>query len=352
MPTDFYGPFKTNWTCSHRVFNATFDSTVQERKDFLRRRVELAGLDDQAVLPVRIGGTVGPGRIERPFDIDIREVNGKRFIAWRWMNSLDNRPPIVPLEKTPLLWPFLRLRAAADDEIAQFANKWGPLELCAGHVFPAMHQCSERAETYRELDEARLYYPNERQDRQREPCRPRSTNGVYFEAIEDWRRWAAHLTGVLNLAAALAIGEPRLDLWESVAPLGLAGLTPQETAERPLDQQRALFSSVMTTNLEFGRGLPGLAWDKEAQQYRVYIECAGLFGIIVAQMYAVIVSEVGPANCSRCGEPYQPETLRRPRTDKRRYCPECRPIVEREWKKESARRWRAKRAKKQGGDHG
>jgi hypothetical protein len=309
----------------------------------IRIEAELAGLDERAVLPIRVGGSIGPGRLEIPSEMDFFSLDDERVIAWSWRSVAEGRRTVVHPKPGAPLWRFLHLRSASDEAIAEFARDWGPLELCEAHGFPAMHICSEYGESYHELDEQLEALSPEFSQRDRIPCRPRTRDGWHLEPISQWRRWAGQLTNVLKLACVLA-GERdrRPDLWRIAAPNGMAGFTSVEIAQSPWDHQRALFSSVMTTHLEMGRGLTGLAWDHRARQYRVFIECGGLFAAIVGQMLAVVVSEVGLAMCSRCGLPYLRESMRRPRSDKGSYCLECRPIVEREWKKESARKRRAR----------
>ncbi len=111
-----------------------------------------------ALLPTAIGSRTGPNRVEIPLDIRLEDHEGDRFITWTW-NKNPEGPRIAISDVLPfpevrfhprLFWQFSRLADASDETIFEYARIWGPLELCADHLYPAAHELSEIGSTYRE----------------------------------------------------------------------------------------------------------------------------------------------------------------------------------------------------------
>jgi hypothetical protein len=308
---------------------------VRRRRRSLTEQIEQAQLVSDARLPLRIAD------VQRPAAVRLAGPQTERRLVWTWGEASGGEPLKADLDRGDVLWPFVRLASADDEAILAFATRWGVLDLCEEHALPSAHRPNEAGYDYRQWTDLTERYGTPEMELSA-ACRPEIwETGWYGERVDLWRAWARHWRSACLLLIELAAGragasENWRDLWDNLQNPGVG----RDFARFPIDVQRSALADWVGTWLEQSRVRLDVAWERG---YRLQLApSAGLSGVLAAQFAAVMSSDTGhSARCSRCGEPYGAE--RKPRSDKKTYCRSCRPEVERQYKRESARRRRARR---------
>lgn len=211
---------------------------------------------------------------------------------------------VTPSRRT--LEEFIDLADAQADRVARFANRWGPLWLCAEHSLPAWHALTIT-----------------------EPTRPRFQAPVGFamtvcpsaprnnatEPVARWRRFSAQARAIVEIAILLRDGKtPGAECWE------VFNLTDSPRTVRAAWSTVAM---LVDTWMVIGRVLPHVALRAGGREaVGLDLGVSSLFGSIALQLFFVTSGIDDFAECDGCGEPYVPR--RHPRTDQRRWCPTCR----------------------------
>ena len=282
---------------------------------------------------------------QRPARVRLVGSPGERFIAWTWKEAQFLRPKAMAK-----LWDFLRLAEASDETIVRFATRWGVLELCEEHRWPATHNTGPGELGYRELE---AILPQWRLDHQvfRVPalraeeqvrgllCSPvRIEDGWFMEPIEGWRQWARRFEAALRLVMDMGSdkkgrgGTP--SDWELIcdpAEYGARGrsLPELEWQINHWGNTARLRPSISPIRFREGRG-----W-----MYGIELSPAGLFGVLVAQLFAVLTSDNELHRCDRCNRPY---ASRRKPYRGRSICPGCKPEVRKAQVRAAVRRHRGR----------
>jgi hypothetical protein len=257
-------------------------------------------------------------------------------LVWGGINGWIEYRAVVPDRE--ILAKFLRLADKADQDLREFAAKWGML-------FP------EKAGIMKDNQLNPITLPG--------PVLASHfgtgawPEGEYREGLEEWRAWARRARIVLRIASKLHKGEPgdRED-WEVLYP-DFAGsdfvwplqssnfpaevvakpgevLTPEvEAQNRQLGYLRATLmtyewirlSDHMDIWIQEGDVRPLLALEG-ATGARLAIGGHGLMGALATQLLFATSRAYGFAECTHCGYPYTP--ARAPREGERRFCQDCR----------------------------
>lgn len=248
-----------------------------------------------------------------------------------------------------LLDDFLRLSKGSDDGIARFAEEWGPLYVCDGHMLPAHHRRPSRRVSGRG------------------ECGGVQVDGDSATPLATWRYWSRQALAVLQLGAALrandegaeedweAIGDEQLDLWKQemreVRPYGpprrdeegrlwvttpsygisllgtraawrkemRAAASANSHRSLGIDVGRADLVNAIRAWLQLGDVVPVFVWPRKGPD--VLMGGAGVFAAVGVQIMLAVSTSDGLATCTACGRVYVPR--RRLRANQRHYCEDC-----------------------------
>jgi hypothetical protein len=186
--------------------------------------------------------------------------------------------------------------------------------------------------------------------RERLVRRPINVDAFYaWEPVEAWKRLARQLAATLRLAARLQRGEPcpwrgpGSEDWEAIMaadPQGVLYLAwlrelrarrpvavvgPEPSAEDLVKLSREQVARVVDVWLAHGGVQLVPCWREGMPHLAVRVDfdrSAGLHGLLGLEIATALASPFGVVQCAGCGYPYAPQK-RRPRADRRPYCPAC-----------------------------
>jgi hypothetical protein len=244
-----------------------------------------------------------------PDSIELKE--GKLWYA-NESRSISARPGLVE--------EFLGLVSASDEQIADFARRWGMLHLCGEHGLPERH-----------LQYPHWIYSGQTiEDPQWLFCSRRGAPvGPFSESIDAWRSLARQWKATLDVASFLQRRElPRDEVWRVAFNLDSE---PSEdfrhvkylydyTVPQSVSHAKKKLGLRLNQWIELGRVRPYV--ETNVDHLRITFGSYDLFGAIAIQLALVATRTEGLAMCSVCGRAYPP--TRRPRSDQRNYCPTCR----------------------------
>jgi hypothetical protein len=318
------------------------------------------------------------GEMERPIEgAPIEVPHGIELEDWRleWGHG----PPLPVRSVIPgpgLLSEFIGLADAPAIRIRDYARRWGVLGICV-HWLPADHSAppvysqtplpdwpKSCTPLYGWLRPACLLYAKPRTYAVGFDRDDSEFPGLPWEPIGAWRHYARQARAVLNIAACLHSGRPvatedveTIDEWHATVEHGLAGINP-ETGLIDLPSQfpkwepnysdmGALVARVIEDWLWAGNVRPIFRWESGAPRMlfgqfgsRGFEKHSGLFAALAMQLALAVGRTDGLAICSACSSAYVP--LRRPRADRRNYCPSCGRTAA---LRDASTRWRLRRGK-------
>jgi hypothetical protein len=239
----------------------------------------------------------------------------------------------VSADDPRLLMQFVELAGAPKVAIAEYAERFGPLWLCAKHGQPVMHQLDRRR-----------------------PCLPKfwgkGRQLEYAEPLRRWRYYSRQARAILNLSIALSNGEEgdQAD-WQSILggqPLVLDAPPPLENRMACLSYavNRWLSCATVSPFLCVMNGRVRMTFVSEAALFGVrsdllekvrhpqsaalavtqqaIVGASGadsLFAAIAVQLAFTACQGAGLARCSACGTLYSP--TRAPAVGRLHFCPDC-----------------------------
>jgi hypothetical protein len=235
-----------------------------------------------------------------------------------WKKRSSGIRPVRPTG--PILEEFLGLATDTDEEIRDFASKFGPLL---------------------------IFYREGRRDQTAE-----SYELVIIESCEIWRYFAASMRSLLHMAAKFQAGQPPDGTdWDTIGKFPLAAEEAKEgsfdlLSPSPVDaeaewksiagyirarkgrmgkQSWSLWARLMNALLELGRVRPWLLWDAPGRDGRPKLVFSGpnLLSYLALQLCLSASKHDSFAVCSYCNREYPP-SQRAPKAGQRNFCPECR----------------------------
>ena len=214
---------------------------------------------------------------------------------------------------------FVRLDEAPSERILAFAAAWGPVN----------------DEGFEEL--------GDEPDRMQWHFSKFLADGVLCEPVDGWRRRARQIGALLRGAASLQMGDPiklvdRQDMLygghvgnDGTKRVGarLVDLRGTERSLLPgnasLDQQRSAVASLAAEWIPASDLVLLPRWEPESHSATVGIgflaQRQPLIAVLGIELAAALTSPSGLWSCDGCPYPYTPS--RRPRHDRRRFCPAC-----------------------------
>lgn len=240
-----------------------------------------------------------------------------------------------------MLNAFLRLADQVPEAIADFATRYGVLDICE-HGLPSSHnRTADNRIRGKGLHPFLATMSQEMVDGPSEfHCGGRLLPGRrgnwHWEPLEAWRASARFARAILFIAKDLREGKSATD--DAWAQLGAGPSLPMSPVER-LGYQRSVLGRTVTHWLALGGVMPVLTWGiqswrpRSAAQIddyaapRIEFEAAGLFGALGLQLAMAIGYGKGIAICSGCGKLYFPK--RAPSAGRRNFCPDpkCRMVA-------------------------
>jgi hypothetical protein len=263
----------------------------------------------------------------------------RQWLCWRG----GARPALVrarPDMYEEWLARFVRLGEASDDEILQFARRWG---LKGHHDLGNYPDLLDRAEDVGDHIVAALAEQTQWRLHGREP-------------LAAWRCWSRHAGALLRVSGELRdgrVGRPRdvavlchpsptADTWPDSAGLQPWWLRrPDYTPPAPmLRNHRELVEVFAGRWVRAGHVRPVLRWTASARA--VELAGGGLMGALAVSLLAAVQGATSLAVCSGCSNLYVPD--RTPRETQRHFCGRCRDDGEplRQAKRDSRARARAR----------
>jgi len=245
----------------------------------------------------------------------VRLADGSEWLEWEKAREWHVLSP----PPGTCLWSFVRLDGPSSQQVEAFAAAWGPLNDTG----------------FEELgDEA---------DRMQWHFSESFPNGVLREPVSGWRGRARQLGALLRGAASLQKGEPmmladRLDALygghvdsDGTKRLGARLVDRNGRAQMllpshaSLGEQRQALASLAAEWLPASDLVLRPTWDPGADAAAMSIEFLAhrqpLVAVLGIELAAALTSPSGLWSCDGCPYPYTP--TRRPRHDRRRFCPAC-----------------------------
>lgn len=200
---------------------------------------------------------------------------------------------------------FCALRTGANADVLRFAQRYGVLGLCQ-HGLPHGHGVT------------RGVVPSH------ERCRYMGDPVTgWWEPLDHWRKWAADATAMLNIGSQLAHGK----LGEPADWTTLHGAEPFWLDDGPevWGDLVAFEGHQLAEELNGWLGVGGVrfdaAWNPTTAAVVVSTAGRSLLGAVALQLVLMLAGGKGYAVCDGCPSIFTPS--RRPRQDRRGYCPEC-----------------------------
>jgi len=204
-----------------------------------------------------------------------------------------------------MLDAFVRIESARD--VANFAQRFGPLELCR-HGLPYTHV--DEDESF-----AGLWMIDDQE------C----GGPIQPEPISRWLEWVACARSLLNAAAFFHDGAfPSEEDWNHITRIMSPGtdvkrLVTSRSRENGFEDERLGLGDIVSQWLLMSRIEPRFTWDLDGPRFQLD---TGTFGVLGIQLMEAITRSQGLSTCSGCGIPYMREG-RRPQRGRRNYCPSC-----------------------------
>lgn len=259
------------------------------------------------------------------------EPDGSEWLTWAWDHQVGADVRRSP-SKAAALAAFIRLGDAPVNTLVAFARSWGPI----GQVWR------------RALPKDFPHFPRSADTELQ--TNPFALTSFAWEPVEAWRRMARQLAATLRIAARLQRDEivsghgpgradwdeirasdPQRDLYRiwlkeiyarrPVAHTGWGDLSDPEM----LNLQRDALAHIVGLWLSYGGVELVPKWDLKSPRLAIRIDfdrSGGLTGLLALELATTLASPFGVVACAGCGFPYAPEK-RRPRPDRRPYCPNC-----------------------------
>jgi hypothetical protein len=273
---------------------------------------ELAGLTDEdgmlkaflqgysfTLIPPEVSLKKGKRGVKVSFPIPAKLGKNQPKItglSWylTWYKELINTGWQVKDDFKGITNDFLRIAKGTDDQVLEFAKKWGPLWICAEHVdcfmfgfykpwlIPNIGPC---------------FWPG-------------------FESVERYKKHAREVNAVLSIAAALIENRPSLPAhWEEIGP--------EKAWEEPAVLQKAYLSGGISNMLSrLGIDLAFL-WDNNTMPELVINKGFGFLPSVWLEVAQSISRARQICVCDACHNVYI-RYGRRPQKGRNNYCPTCR----------------------------
>jgi hypothetical protein len=240
----------------------------------------------------RTARLVGRPWLPRPVNALLR--NG--YLTWIWYEAESGGsavPPKLQRPRNDLCFAFAQLAHASNEEIREFAARWGPLGI-----------------------ESRE------------------------EAADEWRRWAAVAQALLRFAVETAAhGTGSDEAWNTIC----ASLPVVSLDRCKWNRREQLAIAAMAVNTWYAKARGHRILDVMPGQFQIQPSASNLFGVLAAQVAHAMARSDQKAQCAECKVLFTPK---RPISNgKRQYCSRCR--REQVPQRDAARDWRSRKRQRE-----
>ena len=233
-----------------------------------------------------------------------------RTLCWEWFDGSGSEPHRGQARRG-LLEDFLLLHTANEKSILAFARTYGPLLLCE-HERPYTHnRQSGLKHPTTEVESEPLVVEwlaaSNRPGSDYQGCLPTGR-----EPIRAWRELSNRVSMLFTVASELREGRlAKRKVIEALLLPGfrLVGFGPEDLP-KTLDEQRILVTGHTQALLSVTGLRLHFDWSLEAP--RCYLGSPTVYGLVVYQLLVELMRGADFTICSHCGEPFFPESRRRP----------------------------------------
>lgn len=254
----------------------------------------------------RESGTVS-FRTDRLVPYEERQALGRVAIACEELSAQEQTRFTGPKAPTRrVLDDFVALAYSTPKRIETFAKTYGPLRLCAGHGAPFV-ECRLRSKLMR-----------------REGATPELCKMIRPESVILWYSYSRYVSGLLRLAAELNRGGGSIPELDRLAGemTGQGGEYFARQARRTKQRGINHHALLHHATIKWARLLhPDIGRRASGELFYV-LGGRGLLGAIAKHLVFAVMRGDGLEVCSGCGSPYTPS--RKPRSDQRHFCSDCR----------------------------
>lgn len=189
-----------------------------------------------------------------------------------------------------LLGDFLRLDGESPEAYLGYCRRFGMLRLCE-HGMPHLHG-------------------------------PGACPALPEEPLGYWQYWSKRLRALLAVAARIYEGEPgRPGDWELLAD-DWSGVELGWDVGEDVRTDRMALGARLDDLLTVTGATLSVVWAPDGERPDLEIAGYGLFQNLARELVLTVSKVDGLAVCDGCGNPYSP--TRKPRPDRRNFCPGCR----------------------------
>jgi hypothetical protein len=175
----------------------------------------------------------------------------------------------------------------------------------------------------------------------------------FKEPIAVWHRFARNVKALLNIAAQLNQGKmARWEDWQTFYEVDEA-YELDDPKEQPfmknVQEARKTLASEVDEWITVGQVRPRIEWDNKTRKWRFSLDAVSsgpnLFGLLALNL-SLAIAGTELAVCCGCQKSYSP--VRRPNSERRNYCDECRSrkVPERDAAREYRKRTRYHRGRR------
>jgi len=242
--------------------------------------------------------------------------------------SPDAKKSVLITPSKGRLEEFVDLADADESKYLEYACRWGLLELCREHHEPVNHNYNcepivpSRTIVFGTTDKAAKAH--------------RETLLSEGEPISAWRNHVRFARALLNIAARLHEGEIGSDEDWNTLHFDEAGFLGWDFASErrkaktfpDINHEKSLIADGVNTYwLGSGGVQPRIYWN--ASRPTITFECPKPYGKLYANLAIQLMRAISQVDslavCSACGQSYMPR--RRPKTNQRRYCSDCKKVA-------------------------
>lgn len=232
--------------------------------------------------------------IPLPGELSISSPSGKTYSLLRSLKSIGWK---VREDADGVLNDFVKLAEASNEEILNFARKWGPLWLCMKHEECLWSPFSARTLRDGEKD-CCLWFP--------------------MEPASVYRRCGRQVKTMLDAASFLMANKPVPSwLWRAIGGSG-------KESESSIPYQRLSLAFQVTKLLKQSQIRFSFWWDEAAARPSLEIAVGwGCLPKVCIELAQCLSGAKQLCVCDRCGKAYV-RYDRKPQAGRNNYCPECR----------------------------
>lgn len=232
-----------------------------------------------------------------------------------WLAFFPDKEPRFVRAGSGLLLRFLALADSTDDQVLDYARRWGPLDIDGQQMDKVLEM---------RFGMLASYFKDGR------PGRSKARTLCHSERVEGWRSLAREGQALLAIAARLHAGKVgELEDWRHVILDAYPSHPGYEKwvatlwgflSKKNLRANYSEFSGAIGRWLSWGEVRFSFWWDEGGNRPKMSIGSRTLFGHLALELALRVSKHDGFTFCSACGKPYAPDRLQSGRLH---FCKTC-----------------------------